>query len=95
MSIINVNPTAMELGKLKKRLKIAQRGHHLLKDKLDELMRQFLILVNETKKLRMYTEEKTVKLQKTSNTARFSTKPQIFDDSLSSPFPLLDINVKQ
>ena len=58
MSIINVNPTAMELGKLKKRLKIAQRGHHLLKDKLDELMRQFLILVNETKKLRMYTEEK-------------------------------------
>ncbi|MBQ6820516.1 MAG: V-type ATP synthase subunit D, partial [Clostridium sp.] len=45
MARLNVNPTRMEMSKLKKRLVTATRGHKLLKDKQDELMRQFINLV--------------------------------------------------
>ena len=45
MAKLNVNPTRMELSKLKKTLVTAKRGHKLLKDKQDELMRQFISLV--------------------------------------------------
>lgn len=49
MAIMRVNPTRMELTRLKKRLQVARRGHKLLKDKLDELMKQFLDLVRKTR----------------------------------------------
>jgi len=51
-----VNPTRMELLKLKKRLILAHRGHRLLKDKQDELMRNFLSLIEEIKVLRLLVE---------------------------------------
>ena len=51
-----INPTRMELTRLKNKLKTARRGHKLLKDKRDELMRQFLILVRENKELREKVE---------------------------------------
>ena len=54
---IRVNPTRMELNLLKKRLKMAERGHKLLKDKRDELIRQFLILVRKNKELREHVEK--------------------------------------
>ena len=52
MARLNVNPTRMELRRLKDRLKTAERGHKLLKDKSDEMVRQFLILIKENKRLR-------------------------------------------
>lgn len=52
-----VNPTRMELLKLKKRLILARRGHRLLKDKQDELMRNFLSLVEEIKNLYLTVEK--------------------------------------
>jgi len=51
-----VNPTRMELSRQKKKLVTATRGHKLLKDKRDELMRQFLELVRENKALREKVE---------------------------------------
>ncbi len=57
MAVMNVNPTRMELTRLKGRLATARRGHKLLKDKRDELMRQFLDLVRENKRLRAEVEE--------------------------------------
>lgn len=52
-----VNPTRMELTRLKRKLVTAIRGHKLLKDKRDELMRQFLDLVRENMALRLKVEE--------------------------------------
>ena len=49
MAILNVNPTRMELSRLRKRLGTATRGHKLLKDKQDELVRQFILLVKKSK----------------------------------------------
>jgi len=54
---IRVNPTRMELNRLKRRLNMAQRGHKLLKDKRDELIRQFMILVRRNKDLREHIEK--------------------------------------
>ncbi|MBR4073704.1 MAG: V-type ATP synthase subunit D [Clostridia bacterium] len=58
MAVMNVNPTRMELSRLKKQLSTATRGHKLLKDKRDELMRQFLDTIRETKTLREEFEER-------------------------------------
>ena len=43
-----VNPTRMELTRTKRKLTTAIRGHKLLKDKRDELMKQFMDVVRET-----------------------------------------------
>lgn len=51
-----INPTRMELARVKRKLVTALRGHKLLKDKRDELMRRFLVLVGENKELRKKTE---------------------------------------
>ena len=56
MAGTQVNPTRMELTRLKKKLVTAVRGHKLLKDKRDELMRQFLDKVRENKALREEVE---------------------------------------
>lgn len=53
---LRVNPTRMELTRLKKRLKTAVRGHKLLKDKRDEMMRRFILLIRENAKLRREVE---------------------------------------
>ena len=52
MARLNVNPTRMELKKLRGRYTTARRGHKLLKDKRDELMKQFLDTVREVRALR-------------------------------------------
>ena len=57
MAVMNVNPTRMELTNLKRKLMTARKGHKLLKDKRDELMRRFLDLIRETKELRLRVEE--------------------------------------
>lgn len=57
MARINVNPTRMELSRLKARLKTATRGHKLLKDKTDELIRRFTAIIKENKRLRDEVEE--------------------------------------
>jgi V/A-type H+-transporting ATPase subunit D len=56
MPAIRVNPNRMELLRLRKRGDIARRGHKLLKDKLDELMKEFLARIGENRRLRTEVE---------------------------------------
>lgn len=60
MAVLNVNPTRMELTRLKKQLTTAVRGHKMLKDKRDELMRRYLELIKENKALREKVEREIV-----------------------------------
>lgn len=70
MARMNVNPTRMELKKLKARLKTAQRGHKLLKDKTDEMVRRFSAIIRQTKNLRDEVEEDVVKVLRQFSLAR-------------------------
>lgn len=54
---INVNPTRMEMTRLKTRLKTAVRGHKLLKDKRDEMVRRFIALIRRDRELRIECED--------------------------------------
>ena len=56
MPAMNVNPTRMEMKRLSARLKTATRGHKLLKDKTDEMVRRFVVLARENKRLRAEVE---------------------------------------
>lgn len=58
MAVLQVNPTRMELSRLKKRLAMSRRGHRLLKDKRDDLMKKFLEIIRENMELRTQLEEK-------------------------------------
>ncbi|MBQ9617477.1 MAG: V-type ATP synthase subunit D, partial [Oscillibacter sp.] len=62
MPNVTVSPTRMELTRLKGKLRTAQRGHKLLKDKRDELMKQFLDVVREDKALRERVEASLAKV---------------------------------
>ena len=62
MANLAVNPTRMELTRLKGKLRTAQRGHKLLKDKRDELMKQFMNTVREVRSLRAEVEEELMKV---------------------------------
>ena len=62
MANITVTPTRMELTRLKGKLKTARRGHRLLKDKRDGLMKQFLETVREVRALRAEVEEELMSI---------------------------------
>ncbi|MDF2474217.1 MAG: V-type synthase subunit [Lachnospiraceae bacterium] len=80
-----VNPTRMELTKLKKKLVTAVRGHKLLKDKRDELMRQFLDLVRENKALREKVEAGIAAANKNFVLARAGMADEVLNVALMAP----------
>ncbi|HJB88126.1 MAG TPA: V-type ATP synthase subunit D [Candidatus Blautia excrementigallinarum] len=85
MASTQVNPTRMELTRQKKKLATATRGHKLLKDKRDELMRQFLELVRENKALREKVEEGLEAVNKNFVLARASSFDQTLNTALLAP----------
>lgn len=96
MAKLNVNPTRMELTKLKLRLKTATRGHKLLKDKQDELMRKFIEMVKENKKLRENVEKDLSDSLKEFLLARSQMTSQELEESLMYPSEeiMVDITTK-
>ena len=85
MAEIRVNPTRMEMKKLQSRYTTARRGHKLLKDKRDELMKQFLEVVREDKALRERVEKALETYYKGFSVASASANPKMLEEALICP----------
>ena len=85
MAVKQVNPTRMELTRLKKKLNTATRGHKLLKDKRDELMRRFLEMVRENRALRVKVEESIRKANANFVLAQASMSEETLKAALLAP----------
>lgn len=85
MAVTQTTPTRMELTRLKKKLVTAVRGHKLLKDKRDELMRQFLDLAKENMELRKAVEEGIRKTNANFVTAKASMPEEALHTALMAP----------
>ena len=85
MASKQITPTRMELTRLKKKLTTATRGHKLLKDKRDELMRQFLEKVRENKSLREHVEKGIEAANKNFLLARAGMQDQVLNTAMLAP----------
>lgn len=85
MAATQVNPTRMELTRLKRKLLTAVKGHRLLKDKRDELMREFLDLVRENMELRLKVEQGIKDANKNFVLAKAGMSEEILKTALMAP----------
>src|SRR5699024_8214277 len=85
MASTQITPTRMELTKTKKKLVTATKGHKLLKDKRDELMRQFLDLARENMALRQKVEAGILSANKNFVIAKAGMSEQILHTALMAP----------
>ena len=95
MAVMNVNPTRMELTNLKRKLTTARRGHKLLKDKRDELMRRFLELVRENKELRRQVEEGILRANQSMAVARSVMSDSALDVALMMPVQEMSLEIEE
>lgn len=89
-----VNPTRMELLKLRKSLAVAQRGHKLLKDKLDGLMKDFGRITAEYKVVRLEVDRELPQVLKLFVLAEATSSRLIVEDALESTRQELNIQMK-
>ena len=85
MAELRVNPTRMELKKVHARYVTARRGHKLLKDKRDELMKRFLEVVREDKELRIRVEAALGAVHNSFSIASAVSSPQMLKEALLVP----------
>lgn len=85
MARLNVNPNRMELSRLKGRLATSIRGHKLLKDKQDELMRRFIDLVRRNDKLRKEVEAELIEAYKDFMLVGAVTSPEFLEEAVMYP----------
>ncbi|MBR1430916.1 MULTISPECIES: V-type ATP synthase subunit D [Ruminococcus] len=95
MARLNVNPTRMELSKLKKKLASARRGHKLLKDKRDELMRQFMILIKENRQLRTEVEQAINEANRYMAVAGSVMQKEVLETALMLPKQEVELEVSE
>ena len=93
MAELRVNPTRMELKNLKNKLATARRGHKLLKDKCDELMRRFLDIVREDKEMRQKVEDELALVHQSFATASALTSPRAMREALILPTRSTELSV--
>lgn len=93
MAVLNVNPTRMELTKLKKRLATSTRSHKLLKDKQDELMRQFINLIKYNNTLRKEVEAELEGSLKDFVMARAVMSSEFLEEAIACPKEHITVEV--
>ena len=93
MPSATVNPTRMELTRLKGRLKTAVRGHKLLKDKRDELMKQFLEIVRKNRELRAKVEKGLEEANAAFTVASAIMSPEMLEQALLYPKQSVELDV--
>ena len=93
MASTTINPTRMELTRLKGRLRTAQRGHKLLKDKRDELMRQFLELMRKNRELRDRVEAGLEAANRAMSAASAAMSPSELSAALLLPKQSVELSV--
>ncbi|MDU5373997.1 V-type ATP synthase subunit D [Anaerococcus vaginalis] len=94
MTRLNVTPTRMNLNTLKKRLATSKRGYKLLKDKQDELMRQFLEKIRENKRLREEVEADLKESSKGFLMASSFMSPEFLKEAVSFPTQKIGVDIK-
>ncbi len=95
MAKLNVNPTRMELTNLKRKLNTARRGHKLLKDKRDELMRRFMELIRENRDLRIKVENSIKNANINMISARGVLDNQTIETALMMPKQEVKLEITQ
>ncbi len=95
MAILRVNPTRMELTRLKRRLSVATRGHKLLKDKRDEMVRQFMLLIKRNRELRREVESALSVALSGFVLARVAMTKDTFDEALLFPVREVELNTSR
>ncbi|WP_213974674.1 V-type ATP synthase subunit D [Tepidanaerobacter acetatoxydans] len=90
-----VNPTRMELTRLKRQIVVARRGHKLLKDKQDELIKKFIDLIKENKRLREEIEHDLEMALKSFTMARSQMPQEVLEESLMIPAAQVNIDVRK
>ena len=93
MPSTTINPTRMELTRLKGRLKTARRGHKLLKDKRDELMKQFMDVIRENRSLRKRVEEGLMRAHGAFTVAAALMSPEMLEQSLLYPKQSVELDM--
>lgn len=94
MARLNVKPTRMELSNLKTRLKTATRGHKLLKDKRDELMRHFVDLIKENNDLRQEVERDLASNMQDFVLAKSQENDLMVEELFAVPFQEVDLFIE-
>lgn len=94
MTRLNVTPTRMNLNTLKKRLATSKRGYKLLKDKQDELMRQFLEKIRENKRLREEVEADLKDSSKGFLMASSFMSPEFLEEAVSFPTQKIGVDIR-
>ncbi|HGK0862657.1 TPA: V-type ATP synthase subunit D [Streptococcus pneumoniae] len=92
---LNVKPTRMELNNLKERLKTTERGHKLLKDKRDELMRRFISLIRENNQLRKEVESYLIDNLKAFAVAKSLKNSLMVEELFSIPSKEIELFVEK
>ncbi len=95
MAVMRVNPTRMELTRLKKRLAIAVRGHKLLKDKRDEMIRRFIELVRKNKELREQVEKELTQALGDFLMARAVMSTEVLEEAVMYPTRQVELKVSK
>lgn len=93
MPEMRVNPTRMEMKKIQARYQTARKGHKLLKDKRDELMKQFLEVVREDKDRRIRVESKLKEVYRGFSVASAVSSPKMLEVALICPKKECDLGV--